>query len=127
MQNEHLYTKVINEISMHGFIPGLWAKSFAETGGDEQAAKAMYLRLRADQILILEEAELITAEKASTAAKQAENLLSNQSRKEKAIQFREEYLSRPPEKISKLQSTTISLAAIILLAIIIWHTASLNY
>lgn len=44
MNDEHLYTKVTDELENHGLIPGLWAKAFAESNGIEPVAKALYLR-----------------------------------------------------------------------------------
>ena len=57
MIDEHLYSKVVDELAAAGPIAGLWAKAFAESGGSEQSAKALYLRLRVAQLHALENAE----------------------------------------------------------------------
>ena len=49
MDDEAFYAEVARELRDAPAIPGLWAKCFAESNGDEPKAKAMYLRLRVDQ------------------------------------------------------------------------------
>jgi hypothetical protein len=51
MNDEVFYAEVARELQEKPPIPGLWAKCYAECNGDEPKAKAMYLRLRADQLI----------------------------------------------------------------------------
>lgn len=47
--DEH-YETVADEVTKGDIKKGLWAKAFAEASGDEVSAKALYLRLRAEQL-----------------------------------------------------------------------------
>lgn len=50
LYDEQIYAKVAEEIFDREISPGLWAKAFAQTNGNEQQAKAIYITLRANQI-----------------------------------------------------------------------------
>ena len=50
MNDERFYAEVVNELKLHGPVPGLWAKAYAEANGNKQQAEALYLRYRAEQI-----------------------------------------------------------------------------
>ena len=50
MDDESYYAEVAKELREAPAIPGLLAKCYAESNGDEPNAKAMYLRIRVDQI-----------------------------------------------------------------------------
>ena len=50
MDDEQLYVRVVQELSQQGPVRGLWAKAYAESGGNDQAARALYLRLRVGQL-----------------------------------------------------------------------------
>lgn len=52
LNEEYLYGLVIDEMSNAPLRPGLMAKSLAESDGNEQRAKARYIKLRADQLKI---------------------------------------------------------------------------
>ena len=54
MTDERFYAQVADELSRASAIPGLWAKAFAESNGNEQQAKALYLRYRARQLAEIE-------------------------------------------------------------------------
>ena len=79
MKDERFYAQVADELSRASAIPGLWAKAFAESNGNEPQAKALYLRYRAKQ---LADAELqAIAVKNSDAI--ARNKLAQQLEKER--------------------------------------------
>jgi hypothetical protein len=67
MSDEHFYARVADELRRGGPISGLWAKAFAECNGDDSRSKALYLRLRVQQLKQAERA----ARKAEEAAQQA--------------------------------------------------------
>lgn len=46
---EKIYVTALSEIQTDSVRPGLWAKAFAESEGDENKCKALYMRLRAQQ------------------------------------------------------------------------------
>lgn len=58
MIEERHYARVAAELNEAPAIAGLWAKCFAESGGDERRAKALYLHRRATQLL---EQDAVTA------------------------------------------------------------------
>jgi hypothetical protein len=50
MSDENLYARVVEELSKRGPVRGLWAKAYAECGGNHEATRALYLRLRVSQL-----------------------------------------------------------------------------
>jgi len=48
--DESLWEQALNEIESSNRVQGLWAKSFAEANGDENKAKAIYLKARVSQL-----------------------------------------------------------------------------
>ena len=50
MSDENLYARVVEELSTQGPVRGLWAKAYAESSGNHEAARALYLRLRVTQL-----------------------------------------------------------------------------
>ena len=57
LYDEQVYAKVAEEIASKNMWPGLWAKAFAQADGNEQQAKAIYIKLRASQIKLGVDAE----------------------------------------------------------------------
>ena len=57
LAEEQLYAQAAEEVSSGQIRQGLWAKAIAETGGDEAAAKAQYLKLRVE--IMKAEAEVV--------------------------------------------------------------------
>ena len=47
---EELYAQVYEEVSRDEIQRGIWARAWSEAEGDEQRAKARYLKLRVDQL-----------------------------------------------------------------------------
>lgn len=50
LYDEQVHAQVAGEIVGNNIWPGLWAKAFAQANGDEARAKAMYIKLRVEQI-----------------------------------------------------------------------------
>jgi hypothetical protein len=50
----YLYDRVADELRNRGAHPGLWAKAFAESGGNKPQAEALYLRYRVAQLAAAE-------------------------------------------------------------------------
>ena len=50
LYEEQVYSKVAEEVASKNIFPGIWAKAFAEANGDEQLAKAAYIKLRVAQL-----------------------------------------------------------------------------
>lgn len=51
MDDEKIYNTILDELREHGPRQGLWAKCFTEANGDENAAKALYFKYRAQQLV----------------------------------------------------------------------------
>ena len=64
---EQLYAHAAEEVASGQIRQGLWAKAIAETGGDEAAAKAQYLKLRVEIMRAEAEITEFAANKASRA------------------------------------------------------------
>lgn len=46
---EDIYATALSELELGGTRPGLWAKAYAESDGDEAKSKALYIKLRVQQ------------------------------------------------------------------------------
>ena len=44
--DEKLYEEVARELQEKPMVPGLWTKAFAEMGGDDAKARALYIKYR---------------------------------------------------------------------------------
>ena len=51
MDDEKIYNAILDELHANGPRQGLWAKCFAEANGNENAAKALYFKYRAQQLV----------------------------------------------------------------------------
>lgn len=58
LDDEPFYEEVAKEIESDTMKPGLWTKAFAEADGDDNQAKAIYIRLRVAQLISAKEAEM---------------------------------------------------------------------
>lgn len=67
LQDERLYTEAALEVAEGRISAGLWAKAFAQSQGNEQVAKAAYIKLRVEQIRL---GVAVVAELASQAKPQ---------------------------------------------------------
>ena len=77
LAEEQLYAQAAEEVASGQIRQGLWAKAIAETGGDEAAAKAHYLKLRVE--IMRAEAE-VTDFVAKEAAREGERYAADQER-----------------------------------------------
>lgn len=66
MNDDAFYDEVARELQAKQMIPGLWTKAYAEAGGEVEKARALYIRLRVEQLSEARNAEL--AEERRTAA-----------------------------------------------------------
>jgi hypothetical protein len=64
---EVIYAQVAKEVAGGDVRPGLWAKALSATEGDEQRARAQYIRLRAEQIKLQLSATSMLIDAASPA------------------------------------------------------------
>ncbi len=49
LREEDIYAAALSELKLGAIRPGLWAKAFAESDGDEAKSKALYIKLRVQQ------------------------------------------------------------------------------
>lgn len=82
LEIERLYSQVTEEIRGNQISQGLWAKAFADCGGDEQKAKALYMSLRVQMLKSELEA---TREIAYKVHKQKQQILIRKNKKSKNI------------------------------------------
>lgn len=73
MADQRYYDAVAEEIRREFYRPGLQARAIAETGGQKEAARALYIRLRVAELEQIEQAERgrATAEQTRRAAEDA--------------------------------------------------------
>jgi uncharacterized membrane protein YhaH (DUF805 family)/rubrerythrin len=69
---EEFWAQALHECESTAMKAGLWAKAFADAGGDERMAKATYMRLRAAQLQALYDEEQRALKVAYDLALQAE-------------------------------------------------------
>ena len=69
MDDEPFYEQVAAEVASGDVKPGLWAKAFAEAGGNDPAAKATYIRLRAGPLIAEAKQSAANARREDHAAK----------------------------------------------------------
>lgn len=50
MNDDALYEEVARELQAKTMVPGVWAKAFAEAGGDLDKARAFYIKHRVTQL-----------------------------------------------------------------------------
>jgi hypothetical protein len=51
MNNDAFYDEVAKEMQENRLVPGVWTRAFAEADGDENRAKAIYIKLRVAKLL----------------------------------------------------------------------------
>ena len=50
MDDDHLYEQVSEEMTAGDIKPGMWTKAYANAMGDENKAKAIYIRMRVETL-----------------------------------------------------------------------------
>ena len=81
LQEEQAYALAAYEISNGAIRPGLWAKAFAEAAGDDQRARAVYIKLRVAQVKLGVEvtAEMLARAEKSLASKTPQPAVTSHS------------------------------------------------
>ena len=57
MSDQYFYDVVAEELQRRSLRPGLWTRAVAETGGEGDSARALYIRLRVAELMQLEQSE----------------------------------------------------------------------
>ena len=105
MDDEKIYNAILDELHANGPRQGLWAKCFAEANGNENAAKALYFKYRAQQL----ESEATIAKTKSASSELAEHLIS-------------EKISIPP-RVSKIRIFIFALFVSITVLALVFYNA----
>ena len=113
LAEEQLYAQAAEEVASGQIRQGLWAKAIAETGGDEAAAKAHYLKLRVE--IMKAEAD-VTDFVAKEAARESERYAADQERqRQTTVQEQEE--SESNNVLVVLLTYVVMLALLAMIAI----------
>ena len=80
LASEKLYEMAVEEIASGNIRTGLWAKAVAETGGDEAAANARYLKLRVDTMKAQVAWQIISTHKTRTPNARTQKLAAKPKR-----------------------------------------------
>ena len=97
LAEEQLYAQAAEEVASGQIRQGLWAKAIAETGGDEAAAKAHYLKLRV---------EIMRAEAEVTDFAMYEAAKASEQREKQAAAEAKAELQKKIEEVERSQSWT---------------------
>ena len=100
---ESLYLQVAEELAAGHRRDGLWAKAIVNTDGDEQKAKALYIKYRVQSIL---DEAAVEAEKEA----ELEEIRLQEEQRQKA---REEQTARQKQTVSKYKSRIDRIASIL--------------
>ena len=100
---------MVQELAQQGPIPGLWAKAFSECDGNENRAKALYMKLRVGQLLALD---------ALARAKVENELLHEQKRREIESRCKPQEISKAELKTNAMLSAGFFIFILVLLAIV---------
>lgn len=111
---ESLYLQVVEELAAGHRRDGLWAKAIVNTDGDEQKAKALYIKYRVQSIL---DEAAVEAEKEAELeeVKQQEEMRQKAEEDHAARQkmAREKEVARQKQIISKYKSRVDTIASIL--------------
>ena len=84
LAEEFLYSQVADEVASNVIRQGLWAKAISESHGNEEAAKALYIKLRVE--MLKAEAELaeyvsdVAVKEATRESREAEYVAETERR-----------------------------------------------
>ena len=111
MQDDKFYNEVAKELLDGQIQAGAWARAFAEAEGDKERAKAIYIRLRVQQLT--EAAVVSTAAAAASEAKRASDAATAEWKSQQRGRFSPQRLKR---KVMAYGIAIICAAALILFA-----------
>jgi hypothetical protein len=68
------YDQVARELQAKELIPGLWTRAYSEVGGQADSARALYIKLRVEQLVQADKEQSQREKQASQAMKEASNI-----------------------------------------------------
>lgn len=86
MNNQQYYEIVAEELQRRSLRAGLWARAVAETGGEGEAARAFYIKLRVADLIQIDDAD--RAAKKEQAEKEKREAQEEERFKQLALQKR---------------------------------------
>ncbi len=100
--DEELYEIVANEVSRKEIRAGLWAKAFAQSGGDEGKTLALYIRLRVSA-LGKEKAEAVLQQ--NTSNKEAAKAVAAENAQCERTEYKSQHDAEQRERDAKWEET----------------------
>ena len=89
MNDQRYYEIVAGELQRKSLRPGLWVRAVAETGGEGDTARAVYIRLRVSELFQIEQAGR-AREAADAERRAAEEACAQAQQREAETRVREE-------------------------------------
>jgi hypothetical protein len=81
MSDQRYYEVVAEELQRKSIRPGLWARAVAETGGEGDMARSLYIRLRVGELMQIEQADRTRYEAETERQKREQAVAKRQQRK----------------------------------------------
>jgi len=117
MNDDDFYDQVAEEIETNSLIPGVWTRAFAEADGDENRAKAIYIKLRVAKL---------AEEKYLAEKKHSEDLLEPEEKefrewqaKEKELKFVGKDVPEQSEELTVQGKVVTSIVIAVILIVIV--------
>lgn len=132
MSDQRYYEIVAQELQDRVLRPGLWTRAVAETGDEESAARALYIRFRVAELMQQEQAERIRAdaeaqrraaeeERADQRGREAEAIARQEQERRLAVEMEAEQMRRDQLEAASPYTAWIAVGSIIaLLFLFIW-------
>ena len=100
MSDERFYDEVARELQDRTLIAGLWTRAFAETNGDNDKARALYIRYRVAQLaqLELDKAQNMERERLEQKAAEEQERETRKKRDREHAQESEREMGRATER-----------------------------
>lgn len=99
MDNEAFYEQVAEEIATDTMKPGIWARAFAETDGENDRAKALYIRLRVAQLVNARDVELQEAQRLK-----AQQALEEKQARDEAAELKRQEQAEVSRKLQEMEA-----------------------
>ncbi len=101
MANKRYYEVVAEELQRRFIRPGLWTEAVAETGGEGDAARAFYIRLRVAELIRIEHEEDACA-KAEMERRAADEARAQKERRDADWEAKKEWARKELEQTPSL-------------------------
>ena len=99
MDDDAFYEQVAGEIESDAMKPGIWARAFAETDGENDRAKALYIRLRVAQLVSERDKEL---EELARLLKQ--RVIEEEQAREDAVELKRQQRAAELQKLQEMEA-----------------------